>query len=81
MYAVFTASRLMKASEVRKIYEEMRNNPDIIGSLEAKAKEKLKQRFGKKKKQQANRSLPLLKSALDLKSLYHHLQYKASSAS
>jgi hypothetical protein len=50
MYAVFTASQLMKASEVRKIYEEMRNNPDIIGSLEAKAKEKLKQRFGKKEK-------------------------------
>jgi hypothetical protein len=50
MYAVFTASRLMKASEVRKIYEEMRNNPDIVGNLEAKAKEKLKQRFGQKEK-------------------------------
>jgi hypothetical protein len=50
MYAVLSASRLMKASEVREIYEEMRNNPDIIGNLEAKAKEKFKQRFGKKEK-------------------------------
>jgi hypothetical protein len=50
MYVVLSASQLMKASEVRKIYEEMRNNPDIVGNLEVKTKEKLKQQFGKKEK-------------------------------
>jgi hypothetical protein len=50
MYAVFTASRLMKASEVLEICAELRNNPTLLMELESAMKEELCQRFGQKEK-------------------------------
>jgi hypothetical protein len=35
--------RLMKASEVRKLCEELRNNPAVLMELERAAKEKIDQ--------------------------------------
>jgi hypothetical protein len=50
MYAVFTASRLMKVSEVLEICAELRNNPTLLMELESAMKEELCQRFGQKEK-------------------------------
>ncbi|KYD24584.1 hypothetical protein [Parageobacillus toebii] len=49
MYAVLSASRLMKAAEVRKVCAELRNNPTLLMALELTAKEELYQRFEKEK--------------------------------
>lgn len=53
MNICFSASRLMKASEVRQLCEEMRNNPDMVISLESAAKEKLYKRLGFRQKEKA----------------------------
>jgi hypothetical protein len=50
MYAVLSASRLMKASEIRKICAELRSNPTLLTALELAAKEKLYQQFVPKEK-------------------------------
>jgi hypothetical protein len=50
MYVVLSASRLMKASEIREICAELRSNPTLLTALELAAKEKLYQRFGQKEK-------------------------------
>ncbi|QNU27465.1 hypothetical protein IC803_14485 [Geobacillus sp. 46C-IIa] len=41
MYVVLSASRLMKAKEIRKLCAELRNNPTLILVLNAEAKAKL----------------------------------------
>jgi hypothetical protein len=50
MIFCFSASRLMKASEVLEICAEIRNNPTLLMELESKMKEELYQRFGQKEK-------------------------------
>jgi hypothetical protein len=50
MYVVLSASRLMKASEIREVCTELRNNPTLLMALELEAKEKLYQRFEPKEK-------------------------------
>jgi hypothetical protein len=49
MIFCFSASRLMKASEVREVCVELRNNPTLLMALELTAKEELYQRFEKEK--------------------------------
>uniref|UniRef100_A0A7U4DJX3 Uncharacterized protein n=1 Tax=Geobacillus sp. (strain Y4.1MC1) TaxID=581103 RepID=A0A7U4DJX3_GEOS0 len=49
MYAVLSASRLMKAAEVREVCAELRSNPTLLMALELAAKEKLYRRFEKEK--------------------------------
>ncbi|OAT71301.1 hypothetical protein [Parageobacillus thermoglucosidasius] len=49
MYAVLSASRLMKAAEVREICSELRSNPTLLMALELAAKEELYRRFEKEK--------------------------------
>jgi hypothetical protein len=41
MNICFTASRLMRASEVREVCAELRNNPTLLMELELAAKEKI----------------------------------------
>ncbi|WP_198401597.1 hypothetical protein [Parageobacillus thermoglucosidasius] len=48
MYAVLSASRLMKAAEVREVCAELRNNPTLLMALELAAKETLYQRLKEK---------------------------------
>lgn len=48
MYAVLSASRLMKAAEVREICSELRSNPTLLMALELAAKETLYQRLKEK---------------------------------
>jgi hypothetical protein len=50
MSVCFTASRLMKVSEVRRLYKEMRENPALLMATELKAKEALYKRFLRKEK-------------------------------
>jgi hypothetical protein len=50
MNVCFTASRLMKVSEVRRLCHEMRENPALLMATELKAKEILYQRFLRKEK-------------------------------
>ncbi|MBA2874669.1 hypothetical protein [Thermaerobacillus caldiproteolyticus] len=50
MNMCFSASRLMKASEVRQICEKMRNQLTLLMTLELAAKEELYKRFGQKEK-------------------------------
>lgn len=50
MNICFSASRLMKALEVRQTCEEMRNQPALLMALELAAKEELYKRFGQKEK-------------------------------
>jgi hypothetical protein len=50
MIVCFTASRLMKVSEVRRLCQEMRENPALFMATELKAKEILYQRFLRKEK-------------------------------
>jgi len=50
MIVCFTASRLMKVSEVRRLCQEMRENPALILATELKAKEILYQRYLRKEK-------------------------------
>jgi hypothetical protein len=45
MNVCFTASRLMKVSEIRRLCKEMRENPALLMATELKAKEILYQRF------------------------------------
>ncbi|ANB56179.1 hypothetical protein GFC29_3096 [Anoxybacillus sp. B7M1] len=44
MSICFTASRLMKASEVREFCAKLRNNPALLLATELAAKEKIYQR-------------------------------------
>jgi hypothetical protein len=41
MYAVLSASRLMKAKEIRNMCDELRNNPTLLLALDVEAKAKL----------------------------------------
>jgi hypothetical protein len=50
MIVCFTASRLMKVSEVRRLCKEMRENPALLLATELKAKEILYQRYLRKEK-------------------------------
>ncbi|KYD12408.1 hypothetical protein [Saccharococcus caldoxylosilyticus] len=50
MNVCFTASRLMKVSEVRRLCEEMRENQAMLMATELKAKEELYKRFLRKEK-------------------------------
>jgi hypothetical protein len=50
MNICFTASRLMKVSEVRRLCKEMRENPALLMATELKAKEILYKRFLQKRK-------------------------------
>jgi hypothetical protein len=50
MNMCFSASGLMKASEVRQICEVMRNNPDMVMDLESAARKELYKQFGQKEK-------------------------------
>jgi hypothetical protein len=50
MSVCFSASRLMKASEVRRLCQEMRENPALLMATELKAKEILYQRYLLKEK-------------------------------
>lgn len=50
MNICFSASRLMKASEVRRLCHEMRENPVLLMATELKAKEILYKRFLQKEK-------------------------------
>lgn len=50
MNICFTASRLMKVSEVRRLCQELRENPVMLLAVELRAKELLYQHFWKKKK-------------------------------
>jgi hypothetical protein len=50
MIFCFSASRLMKASEVLEICVEIRNNPKLLMELESVMKKELRQRFGQKEK-------------------------------
>jgi hypothetical protein len=45
MNICFTASRLMKVSEVRRLCKEMRENPALLLATELQAKEMLYKRF------------------------------------
>jgi hypothetical protein len=45
MNICFTASRLMKVSEVRRLCKEMRENQALLMATELKAKEMLYKRF------------------------------------
>jgi hypothetical protein len=45
MIVCFTASRLMKVSEVRRLCQELRENPALLMATELKAKEILYKRF------------------------------------
>ncbi|UYL93766.1 hypothetical protein NIIg32_gp35 [Parageobacillus phage vB_PtoS_NIIg3.2] len=45
MNICFTASRLMKAWEIRRLCEEMRENQAMLMATELKAKEELYKRF------------------------------------
>lgn len=50
MNVCFTASRLMKVSEVRRLCQEMRENPALLMVTELKAKEEIYKRFLRKEK-------------------------------
>jgi hypothetical protein len=50
MSVCFSASRLMKVSEVRRLCKEMRENPALLLATELKAKEILYQRYLRKEK-------------------------------
>lgn len=50
MNICFTASRLMKVSEVRRLCKEMRENQALLQVTELKAKEELYKRFWRKKR-------------------------------
>lgn len=50
MNVCFTASRLMKVSEVRRWCKEMRENQELLLAAELKAKEELYKRFLRKEK-------------------------------
>ncbi|MED4990117.1 hypothetical protein [Parageobacillus toebii] len=50
MIFCFSASRLMKTSEIREICAELRSNPTLLTALELAAKEKLYQQFAPKEK-------------------------------
>jgi hypothetical protein len=50
MNVCFTASRLMKVWEIRRLCEEMRENPAVLLATELKAKEELYKRFLRKEK-------------------------------
>jgi hypothetical protein len=50
MSVCFTASRLMKVSEVRRWCKEMRENPALLLATELQAKEMLYKRFLRKEK-------------------------------
>ncbi|SFA47797.1 hypothetical protein SAMN05192569_101564 [Parageobacillus thermantarcticus] len=50
MNICFTASRLMKVSEVRRLCKEMRENQALLMATELKAKEELYKRFLQKEK-------------------------------
>jgi hypothetical protein len=50
MNVCFTSSRLMKASEVRRLCQEMRENPTLLMATELKAKEILYKHFLQKEK-------------------------------
>ncbi|QXJ39549.1 hypothetical protein BV455_02915 [Parageobacillus caldoxylosilyticus] len=52
MNVCFTASRLMKVSEVRRLCKEMRENQALLMATELKAKEELYKRFLQKEKRQ-----------------------------
>ncbi|MEK4381144.1 hypothetical protein NSS70_04400 [Aeribacillus sp. FSL K6-2848] len=41
MIVCFTASRLMKVSEIRRLCQEMRENPTLLMATELKAKEEV----------------------------------------
>ncbi|WP_341356672.1 hypothetical protein [Rossellomorea sp. y25] len=43
MNFTFSASRLMKAGEVRELCKEMRNNPTLLLAVEVKARNKMNQ--------------------------------------
>lgn len=49
MNFVLSASRLMKASDVRRLCKEMRENPVLLLATDLQAKEKLFNRFLKGK--------------------------------
>lgn len=50
MIVCFSASRLMKVSEVRRLCQEMRENPALLLAAELKAKEEIYKRFLQKEK-------------------------------
>ncbi|MEK4174711.1 hypothetical protein NST97_01655 [Aeribacillus sp. FSL K6-1305] len=50
MSVCFSASRLMKVSEVRRLCQEMRENPALLLAAELKAKEEIYKRFLQKEK-------------------------------
>jgi hypothetical protein len=50
MNVCFSASRLMKVSEVRRLCQQMRENPTLLMEIELKAKEELYKRFLQKEK-------------------------------
>jgi hypothetical protein len=50
MSVCFSASRLMKGFEVRRLCQEMRENPALLMATELKAKEELYNRFLQKEK-------------------------------
>ena len=50
MNIVFSASRLMKVSEVRRLCEDMRQRPEVVLATELEAKRVVYERFLKKKK-------------------------------
>lgn len=53
MNVCFTASRMMKVSEVRRLCKEMRENPTLLVATELYAKELLYKQFLAKKKELA----------------------------
>lgn len=53
MNIVFSASRLMKVSEVRRLCKEMRENPTLLVETELYAKELLYKQFLAKKEKLA----------------------------
>jgi hypothetical protein len=50
MNICFTASRLMKALEVKEICQEIRNNPEILIKLETVVRKELYKRISEKEK-------------------------------
>jgi hypothetical protein len=50
MNICFTASRLMKASEVREICQEIRNNPEMVKKFELAVRKEIFKRFEQKEK-------------------------------
>jgi hypothetical protein len=50
MNICFTASRLMKVSEVRRLCQQARENQELLLAAELKAKEELYKRFLQKEK-------------------------------